>query len=103
MVYLNRIYTKSGDAGETGLGDGTRVSKDAARIEAIGDVDELNAALGMMLAQSPGWPDAALIRSIQNDLFDLGADLCVPPVPDEAPAAKLRIAAAKVEHLEKEI
>jgi cob(I)alamin adenosyltransferase len=78
MVYLNRIYTKSGDHGETGLGDGRRVSKTDARIIAYGGVDELNAVLGVAVAQ--GLPESAAnqLRHIQNDLFDLGADLCVP-------------------------
>jgi cob(I)alamin adenosyltransferase len=78
MVFLSRIYTKSGDAGETGLGDGTRVPKDAPRVHAFGEVDELNAVLGLALANCPTCPEAALLRAIQNDLFDVGADLCVP-------------------------
>lgn len=79
MVVLSRIYTKTGDGGTTGLGDGRRVRKDHARIEAFGTVDELNSLLGLALAA--GRPDdeaAALLRGIQNDLFDLGADLCLP-------------------------
>src|SRR5437667_9111059 len=91
MVYLSRIYTKSGDAGETGLGDGSRVSKDHPRVGAYGGVDELNAVLGLLLSQDPQVPEAELLRSIQNDLFDVGADLCVPQAPDEAPGARLRI------------
>lgn len=78
MVYLSKIYTKSGDHGETGLGDGTRVSKDHARVSAYGTVDELNSCLGLYLACAPDGPERDLIRLIQNDLFDLGADLCVP-------------------------
>jgi cob(I)alamin adenosyltransferase len=83
MVYLNRIYTKTGDDGQTGLGDGSRVPKTHPRITAYGTVDELNAVLGMALAQ--GLPDdiAEHLRSIQNDLFDLGADLCVPEVLED--------------------
>jgi cob(I)alamin adenosyltransferase len=99
MVYLNRIYTKSGDQGETGLGDSSRVAKDDVRIEAIGDVDELNAALGL-LATIDSCPECDLIRSIQNDLFDVGADLCVPVDDAEAPGAKLRITTKHVERLE---
>jgi cob(I)alamin adenosyltransferase len=91
MVYLSRIYTKSGDAGETGLGDGRRVRKDHPRVAAYGGVDELNAVLGVLLAQSADLPEAELLRSIQNDLFDVGADLCVPGAPDEAAGSRLRV------------
>jgi cob(I)alamin adenosyltransferase len=103
MVFLSRIYTKSGDRGETGLGDGTRVPKDAPRIEAIGDVDELNAVLGLVLANCPACPDAALLRIVQNDLFDLGADLCVPLVEQEEPGKCLRVSALQAERLEQAI
>ena len=78
MVFLSRIYTKSGDGGETGLGDGSRVPKDAPRVAAFGEVDELNAVLGLVAANCPDCPETALLRTIQNDLFDVGADLCVP-------------------------
>ena len=77
MVFLSRIYTKSGDAGETGLGDGARVSKCSDRVSAYGEVDELNAVLGLVACQSPQMTE--FLRTIQNDLFDVGADLCVPP------------------------
>jgi cob(I)alamin adenosyltransferase len=100
MVYLSRIYTKAGDGGETGLGDGTRVLKCSARVSAYGEVDELNAILGF--ASGLGGPHQGLTRSIQNDLFDLGADLCVPPATPE-PTRALRVTAAQVERLEKEI
>lgn len=103
MVYLNRIYTKTGDAGETGLGDGSRVAKDSVRIEAIGDVDELNASLGLLVAQAGDWVECTLLRHIQNDLFDLGADLCVPSAANEAPGTCLRITPAQVEFLERAI
>jgi len=78
MVYLNRIYTKTGDDGQTGLGDGTRVPKTHPRIAAYGTADELSAFLGLAIAH--GLPDAiaAGLRHIQHDLFDIGADLCVP-------------------------
>src|SRR3954449_11993006 len=76
MVYLSRIYTKSGDGGQTGLGDGTRVPKDHARVAAFGEVDELNAAIGLVVSNCPDCPEAAFLRSVQNDLFDVGADLC---------------------------
>ena len=101
MVYLNRIYTKSGDAGETSLGDGSRVPKTHPRIAAYGGVDELNSVLGMALVA--GVPDGwrSMLSSIQNDLFDLGADLCVPvsDVPPERPP--LRITAEQVVQLER--
>jgi len=78
VVYLNRIYTKSGDGGETSLGDGSRVPKTDLRIQAYGTVDELNAVIGLAIAQIDDEPTAARLRGVQNDLFDLGADLCVP-------------------------
>jgi cob(I)alamin adenosyltransferase len=91
MVFLSRIYTRSGDGGDTGLGDGTRVPKDHPRVAAYGTVDELNAVLGLLLAQAPAAPEAELLRAIQNDLFDVGADLCVPRAADEAPGQRLRV------------
>ena len=86
-----------GDTGETGLGDGARVSKDAVRIHAIGDVDELNAALGVLLAGAGDWEEAELIRGVQNDLFDVGADLSVP-LADER--ERLRVQQGQVDRLE---
>jgi cob(I)alamin adenosyltransferase len=75
---LTRIYTRTGDGGETGLADGTRISKDAPRIVAIGDVDELNSAIGIVLGQElPGRVKEALLE-VQNDLFDLGGELSLP-------------------------
>ncbi|HVL14468.1 MAG TPA: cob(I)yrinic acid a,c-diamide adenosyltransferase [Gemmata sp.] len=103
MVFLSRIYTKSGDTGETGLGDGTRVPKDAARVAAYGEVDELNAVLGLVTANCPDCPEAALLRDVQNDLFDVGADLCVPPTAQEEAGKALRVTAAQAERLEKAI
>jgi cob(I)alamin adenosyltransferase len=102
MVYLSRIYTKSGDRGETGLGDGTRVLKDDDRVVGYGEVDELNAVLGLALTL-PELPEAGLIRSIQNDLFDVGADLCTPPTENEPARKALRITEAQVNRLEREI
>ena len=102
MVYLSRIYTKTGDTGDTALGDGVRVAKDHPRVEAYGQVDELNAVLGLVGA-SPGVPELALVRSIQNDLFDLGADLCVPQADGEPPGGRLRVTAAQAERLERAI
>src|SRR5262245_18111888 len=103
MVYLSRIYTRTGDAGDTGLGDGTRVPKDHARVAAYGAVDELNAALGLLLSLRPEPPEAELLRGVQNDLFDVGADLCVPPGQDEAPGARLRVRAEQAGRLESAI
>lgn len=100
MVYLSRIYTKSGDQGETGLGDGTRVAKDHPRVAAYGAVDELNSVLGILLAQQPDCAEAELLRSIQNDLFDVGADLCLPPTPDEQPGRHLRVRPEQAARLE---
>jgi cob(I)alamin adenosyltransferase len=101
MVRLTRIYTKTGDTGQTHLGDMSRVSKTDPRLVAFADVDETNSVLGVALALGP--PDAGvadLLRSIQNDLFDVGADLCTPITPDpEYPP--LRITPAYTERLEK--
>ena len=104
MVVLNRIYTRTGDAGDTALGDGARRPKHDLRVAAYGTVDETNAAIGLARLHAAGDMDAALGR-VQNDLFDLGADLCVPPRPDEGDAerAPLRIVAAQVARLETEI
>jgi cob(I)alamin adenosyltransferase len=101
MVVLNRIYTKTGDKGETALGDGTRLPKNALRIAAFGTVDEANAAIGLARLHAAGELDAMLAR-IQNDLFDLGADLCVPETAARN-EGRLRIAEAQVERLEREI
>jgi cob(I)alamin adenosyltransferase len=103
MVYLSRIYTKTGDSGETALGDGTRVPKDHPRVTAYGSVDELNAVLGLLLTLDPRPAEADLLRTIQNDLFDVGADLCRPQAADEAPGARLRVRADQVERLEQAI
>jgi cob(I)alamin adenosyltransferase len=101
VVYLNRIYTKSGDAGETSLGDGVRVPKTHPRIAAYGGVDELNSVLGLVLtADLPAAWRAPLLR-IQNDLFDLGADLCVPLSEAPAEHPPLRVTAAQVAELER--
>ncbi len=102
MVYLSRIYTKSGDAGETGLGDGHRVAKDHPRVEAYGSVDELNAVLGLLVTTCPDCAESELVRTIQNDLFDVGADLCVPlpPPGTPEPAYQLRILPSQSARLE---
>jgi cob(I)alamin adenosyltransferase len=107
MVVLNKIYTRTGDAGTTALGTGERVPKHAPRIAAYGSVDETNAAIGMarlQLAAVHADLDAMLAR-IQNDLFDLGADLCVPEAADPAAPKRerLRVTEAQVKRLEDEI
>jgi cob(I)alamin adenosyltransferase len=102
MVYLNRIYTKSGDQGETGLGNGLRVRKDHPRVVAYGEVDELNACLGIALFVE-GLPGRDLLRDIQNDLFDVGGDLCFPIGDTEEAGKNLRVTAGQVEKLEKAI
>ena len=104
MVVLNKIYTRTGDAGDTALGDGTRVSKTAPRVNAYGTVDETNATVGLARLHADGDMDAALAR-IQNDLFDLGADLCRPDMDKDADAEypPLRMAPSQVDRLESEI
>ena len=101
MVRLNRIYTRTGDKGTTALGDGTRLPKHAPRIAAYGTVDEANATIGLARLYTGGELDAMLAR-IQNDLFDLGADLCVPEDGKRSEGA-LRIVDAQVTRLEREI
>jgi cob(I)alamin adenosyltransferase len=103
MVYLSRIYTKTGDRGETSLGDGQRVAKNHARVIAYGSVDELNGVLGLLVASQPDAPQGELLRRIQNDLFDVGADLCVPQHTKEESGSALRVQAHHVDYLEKAI
>lgn len=100
MVYLSRIYTKTGDTGETGLGDMSRVRKDDVRVVAYGTVDELNAVLGLLVAQCPTAGELPLVRLVQNDLFDVGADLCTPQPADERPGERLRVTPGQVARLE---
>jgi cob(I)alamin adenosyltransferase len=100
MVYLSRIYTRTGDRGETALGNGTRVAKDHPRVTAYGSVDELNAVLGVLAALQPPPAEIDLLRSIQNDLFDVGADLCMPPAADPTAPQRLRVLPAQAERLE---
>jgi cob(I)alamin adenosyltransferase len=100
MVKLTRIYTRGGDSGETSLGDGSRVAKHSLRVEAFGTVDEANAAIGLARLHAKGEADAMLAR-IQNDLFDLGADLCRPESKTKTQAQ--RIAESQVKRLELEI
>ena len=104
MVVLNKIYTKTGDAGETALGNGTRVAKHSLRVTAYGTVDEVNSTLGLARLHAKGETDEALGR-IQNDLFDLGADLCRPDMERDAEAeyTPLRMTDNQVARLEAEI
>jgi cob(I)alamin adenosyltransferase len=106
MVRLNKIYTKTGDGGTTGLVDGSRVAKSDPRLAAIGDVDELNSALGIAICEISDAILAQSLRVIQNDLFDLGADLATPADEgdDFAPSDMvLRVTPSQVERLEAEI
>lgn len=103
MVKLNRIYTRTGDNGTTGLVDGSRLPKHAARMEAIGAVDEANSALGVAAAAMSGGASSPELFRIQNDLFDLGADLATPASEDESfePSEMvLRVVAVQVAWLE---
>lgn len=105
MVLLNKIYTRTGDDGSSALGSGERRSKSDPRFEAIGTVDELNAQIGMarLHENSLGVEIGAILARIQNDLFDLGADLATPATDKPAQRERLRINAAQVERLEGEI
>ncbi len=103
MVVLSKIYTKTGDHGDTGLGDGTRVPKHDLRIAAYGTVDELNAVLGLALTSGLSEELTALLRTIQHDLFDVGADLCVPQRETPARRTVLRVTEAYVTRLEQAI
>ena len=104
MVKLNKIYTKTGDGGTTGLAAGPRRSKADLRIESFGAVDEVNAALGLAMLHAGGEPElGAMLTRIQNDLFDLGADLATPDTGEKPEWEPLRIVDAQVERLETEI
>jgi cob(I)alamin adenosyltransferase len=105
MVKLNKIYTRTGDDGTTGLGSGKRVPKFSLRVESFGTVDEANACIGMArLHTGAAFPDLdAMLARIQNDLFDLGADLCTPDIGEPLPYEPLRIVQQQVERLEQEI
>lgn len=103
MVKLNKIYTKTGDNGTTGLVDGSRVAKDAPRMQAVGDVDEANSAIGVAIATLGDRPETAWLTAIQNDLFDLGADLATPiPEGADEPWA-LRVVESQIGRLEAQI
>ena len=97
MVTLSKLYTKTGDGGMTRLGDGSQVPKTSARIAAYGCVDELNSVIG--LARASGAEHDDVLARVQNDLFDLGADLCVPPADEE----RLRVQPQQVLFLERQI
>ncbi len=100
MVRIDRVVTRGGDGGETSLGDGSRVSKADPRIEAIGAVDEANAAIGALRIHTKTRPlEDAMLARIQNDLFDVGADLCVPGTGGD----RLRVSDAAVARLEAEV
>jgi len=109
MVRLNVIYTRTGDSGETGLGDGSRRPKSDARVAAMGEVDEANSAIGLARLVTANSDDPSLasiepvLARVQNDLFDLGADICRPRPADEPPGAALRVAPSQVEALERAI
>ena len=104
MVKLTRIYTRGGDKGQTSLGDGTRVEKDDPRVAAFGTVDEANACIGLARLHSAGEGEIdAMLMRMQNDLFDLGADLCTPETDEPPKYEPLRILAKQVERLEREI
>ena len=104
MVVLTRIYTRTGDAGTTGLGNGQRRLKSDLRVEAYGTVDEANSAVGLARLHTAAHPQVdAMLARIQNDLFDLGADLCTPPSDVDPGYEQLRIVEAQVERLEAEI
>src|SRR5258707_13624755 len=75
---LSKIYTRTGDGGETGLGDGARTRKDSPRIVALGDIEELNSAIGVLLAEPIPEKTRAVLENIQHDLFDLGGDVSIP-------------------------
>ncbi len=97
-IRIDRVVTRGGDGGQTSLGDGSRVAKDALRVEAYGTVDEANATIGLLRLHTTGEPDAMLAR-IQNDLFDVGSDLCVPGEAGE----RLRVTDAPAARLEAEV
>ena len=102
MVKLNKIYTRTGDAGTTGLVDGTRVSKHDAVMQAIGDVDEANSAIGLAIVALGEGDIPTMLRRVQNDLFDLGSDLATP-IGDTEPEWALRIIDTQVNWLEQQI
>lgn len=103
MVKLNKIYTRTGDAGETGLVDGSRIPKSAARMDAIGTVDEANSAIGLALTRIEDQGARAMLGRIQSELFDLGADIAMPGEDFSPSGMNLRIVPAQIARLESEI
>jgi cob(I)alamin adenosyltransferase len=110
MVKLTKIYTRGGDKGETSLGDGSRVKKHALRVATYGTLDEANAVIGMARLETKGLVEIngaddsdAMLARIQNDLFDVGADLCTPIANNEDPTKVLRVVQAQIDRLEREI
>lgn len=103
MVKLNKIYTRTGDAGDTGLADGSRIPKDHARAQAIGDVDEANCAIGVALGAVTDAEVRAMLGAIQNELFDLGADIATPGDDFTPSEMALRIVPPQIDRLEREI
>lgn len=103
MVTLNKIYTRTGDAGTTGLATGEKVSKTHLRVSAYGEVDEANSCIGLARLHTAGTPLDLVLGRLQNELFDLGADLATPAKADEAPGSALRILDSQVARLEAEI
>lgn len=110
MVRLSKIYTKVGDSGQTMLGDSAMVSKASPRVAAYGDVDEANSAIGLVVASIPSTPPFQLVNDIkseltrlQHDLFDVGADLCVPIDAHETAGSRLRIIQSQIDRLEQSI
>jgi cob(I)alamin adenosyltransferase len=103
MVRLNKIYTRTGDAGETGLADGSRIRKDDPLAQAIGDVDEANSAIGVALLHVSDADIGAMLRRVQNEMFDLGADLATPGEDFAPTEMTLRIVQAQIDRLEAEM
>jgi cob(I)alamin adenosyltransferase len=103
MVRLNKIYTRTGDAGETGLADGSRIRKDDPLAQAIGDVDEANSAIGVALLHVSDAEIGAMLRRVQNEMFDLGADLATPGEDFAPTEMSLRIVQAQIDRLESEM
>lgn len=103
MVKLNRIYTRTGDGGDTGLADGSRMAKDHPLAHAIGDVDELNSVIGAALVQVTNANARTMLGRVQNELFDLGADLATPGDSFEPSGMVLRVVQAQIDRLEAEV